>query len=139
MSEEKTTYIVAGDIGGTNSRFALHTPGASEPLLVHVYSNEEALGGKGSDDGGQDDPKSYHHATLRPFFEKALAEVEAFAHMDDEAFVERVQIVACLATAGPGECFGLSKTSPKPGRSVTFGPSFRFRKFGSLTQSPTLL
>lgn len=107
---KKTTYIVAGDIGGTNSRFALHTPGASEPLLVHVYSNEEALGGNGSDD---EDPKSYHHATLRPFFEKALAEVEAFAHMDDEAFVEGVQIVACLATAGPGECFEISRTRTK--------------------------
>ena len=100
MSKEKkikTTYIVAGDIGGTNSRFALHAPGTSEPLLVHVYSNEEALG------GGGEDPRSYHHATLKPFFEKVLAEVEGFAHMDDGAFVEGVQVVACLATAGPGE------------------------------------
>jgi hypothetical protein len=37
---KKTTYIIAGDIGGTNSRFALHRQGEREPLLVHVYPNE---------------------------------------------------------------------------------------------------
>jgi len=86
------TYIIAGDIGGTNSRFSLHLPGKSESILTHVYANEEAL---------KDDSKSYHHATLKPFFEKCLAEVEHFTHMDDEIFLSEVRIVACLATAGP--------------------------------------
>ena len=88
----KTTFIIAGDIGGTNSRFSLHVPGQSEPLLVHIYANEEALKGA----------QSYHHATLKPYLEKCLAEVEQWKAIgSEEELVSQVQIVACLATAGP--------------------------------------
>jgi len=87
----KTTYIIAGDIGGTNSRFSLHLPGQSESLLLHIYPNEQALEGA----------PSYHHATLKPFLEKCLAEVEEWKSMGEEKLLSDVQIVACLATAGP--------------------------------------
>jgi hypothetical protein len=87
---KKTTYIIAGDIGGTNSRFALHRQGEREPLLVHVYPNELALA----------TTKSYHHATLKPFLEKCVAEVEEWSCMADN-ISSKVQVVACLATAGP--------------------------------------
>jgi glucokinase len=88
---KKTTYIIAGDIGGTNSRFALHRQGEREPLLVHVYPNELALA----------TTKSYHHATLKPFLEKCVAEVEEWSCMDADDIRNKVQVVACLATAGP--------------------------------------
>ncbi|KAL7531701.1 hypothetical protein ACHAXR_004189 [Thalassiosira sp. AJA248-18] len=88
----KTTYIIAGDIGGTNSRFSLHLPGQSDPLLTHIYPNEEAL---------QNSPGAYHHATLKPYLEKCLAEVEDWIGMGEDALLSQVQIVACLATAGP--------------------------------------
>mmetsp|Transcript_26780 Transcript_26780/g.56546 ORF Transcript_26780/g.56546 Transcript_26780/m.56546 type:complete len:376 (+) Transcript_26780:118-1245(+) len=87
----KTTYIIAGDIGGTNSRFALHVPGEKDPLFVHIYPNEEAL---------KDEPV-YHLGTLKPYLEKCLAEVEQWKAMGEDALLSQVQIVACLATAGP--------------------------------------
>ncbi|KAL3785354.1 hypothetical protein HJC23_011037 [Cyclotella cryptica] len=87
----KTTFLVAGDIGGTNSRFALHLPGKKEPLLTHIYRNEEAL----------QNSKSYHHATLKPFFEKCLAEVEQWMGLSEGEMKSKVQVVACLAVAGP--------------------------------------
>ena len=91
----KTTYIIAGDIGGTNSRLALHLTGQSEPLLVHVYSNEEALKTMSSDE-------YYHHATLKPFLEKCLADVDQWKSMvGEDALLSQVQVVACLAIAGP--------------------------------------
>lgn len=85
-----TTYILAGDIGGTNSRFALHLPGQSEPLLVHIYSNEEAL----------DNDLDYHHATIKPFLEKCVAEVDQWQSIGGEG-ADKVKVVACLAIAGP--------------------------------------
>eukprot|EP00578_Thalassiosira_sp_NH16_P026998 CAMPEP_0181103042 /NCGR_PEP_ID=MMETSP1071-20121207/14649_1 /TAXON_ID=35127 /ORGANISM="Thalassiosira sp., Strain NH16" /LENGTH=376 /DNA_ID=CAMNT_0023186079 /DNA_START=180 /DNA_END=1310 /DNA_ORIENTATION=- len=87
----KTTYIIAGDIGGTNSRFSLHLPGKSESLLVHIYSNEETV----------KDAPTYHHVTLKPYLEKCLAEVEDWKAMGEDELLSQVQIVACLATAGP--------------------------------------
>mmetsp|Transcript_27710 Transcript_27710/g.52199 ORF Transcript_27710/g.52199 Transcript_27710/m.52199 type:complete len:408 (-) Transcript_27710:348-1571(-) len=89
-SEPKTTYIIAADIGGTNSRFALHVPGKNEPLLVHIYPNEETL--KNAD--------TYHHATFKPFLEKCLAEVPEWKAMGEAEILSKVQIVACLAIAG---------------------------------------
>ena len=91
MAAAGTKYIIAGDIGGTNSRFSLHIPGQRDPLLVHVYANEEAL---------QTAP-NYHHATLEPYLEKCLDEVEQWKAMGRDAVLDQVQIVACLATAGP--------------------------------------
>lgn len=89
----KTTYIIAGDIGGTNSRFALHVAGQGTPLFVHIYSNEEALSGAAT--------PTYHYATLKPFLEKCLAEVEEWKALGEPALLSQVQIVACLAAAGP--------------------------------------
>ena len=87
----KITYILAGDIGGTNSRFSLFRPGQPEPLHEHVYANEVAI----------ENAPDYHHATLKPYLEKCLAEVDEWRSMGMDAIVSRVQVVACLATAGP--------------------------------------
>lgn len=86
-SGSKSTYIVAGDIGGTNSRFALYSPGKRDSLITYTFPNESAL----------KDAKSYHHATLKPFLEKCLAEVDQMKNID----VSTLRVVACLATAGP--------------------------------------
>mmetsp|Transcript_25584 Transcript_25584/g.52432 ORF Transcript_25584/g.52432 Transcript_25584/m.52432 type:complete len:416 (-) Transcript_25584:143-1390(-) len=86
-SGSKSTYIVASDIGGTNSRFALYAPGKRDSLLTHTFPNETAL----------KDAKSYHHATLKPFLEKCLAEVDHWKNID----VSKLRVVACLAAAGP--------------------------------------
>ena len=85
------TYIIAGDIGGTNSRFSLHRPGESAPLLQHVYPNEDHL---------QRAP-SYHHALIAPFLERCLAEVAPWQALGEAALPSRVRVVACLAAAGP--------------------------------------
>ncbi len=88
---DKQTYIIAGDIGGTNSRFALHRPGQKDPLLVHIYPNEEAL----------KTASTYHHATLEPFLKKCLAEVDEWKELGEKGVLSQIQVVACLATAGP--------------------------------------
>lgn len=88
----KQTYIIAGDIGGTNSRFALHLSGQKDPLLVHVYSNEDSL---------KKTTTTFHHATLKPFLQKCLAEVEAWKALGEKEVLSKIQVVACLATAGP--------------------------------------
>ena len=85
------TYIIAGDIGGTNSRFALHRPGERDPILVHVYSNEEVV----------KTAPTYHEATLKPFLEKCLAEVDEWKALGEQVLLSQVQVVACLAAAGP--------------------------------------
>ena len=87
----KRTYIIAGDIGGTNSRFALYRPGQKNPILVHIYPNEEAL----------KTAPTYHHATLKPFLQKCLAEVDEWKALGEKAVLSQTQVVACLATAGP--------------------------------------
>ena len=87
----KITYILAVDIGGTNSRFSLFRPGQPESLHEHVYANEVAI----------ENAPDYHHATLKPYLEKCLAEVDEWRSMGMDAIVSRVQVVACLATAGP--------------------------------------
>jgi glucokinase len=83
----KSSYIIAGDIGGTNSRFALHVPGTREPLLVHIYPNEEAL----------KHAPTYHEATLGPFLDKCFDEVAELKGVSPDS----VQVIACLAAAGP--------------------------------------
>lgn len=60
-------------------------------MLVHVYSNEVAL----------KDAPTFHHGTLNPFLHKCLAEVDEWKAMGEEAVFSRIQVVACLATAGP--------------------------------------
>ncbi len=91
IDEDKQTYIIAGDIGGTNSRFALHRPGQKDPLLLHIYPNEEAL----------KTASTYHHATLGPFLKKCLAEVDEWKELGENGVLSQIQVVACLATAGP--------------------------------------
>ncbi|KAL7430478.1 hypothetical protein ACHAXM_002217 [Skeletonema potamos] len=86
----KQTYILAGDIGGTNSRFALHRQGQRDPILVHIYSNETEL----------ETAPTYHHATLKPFLEKCLDEVDEWKALGQKELLSNVQVVACLATAG---------------------------------------
>ena len=91
IDKHKQTYIIAGDIGGTNSRFALHRPGQKDPLLVHIYSNEEVLKAA----------STYHHATLKQFLEKCLAEVNEWKELGEKAVLSQIQVVGCLAVAGP--------------------------------------
>lgn len=88
----KATYIIAGDIGGTNSRFSLHLPGRREHLCMHIYANEQAL----------HNALDFHHATLKPFLDKCHAEVEQWNSLGgEEALRSQIQVVACLAAAGP--------------------------------------
>lgn len=87
----KATYIIAGDIGGTTSRFSLHRLGQREPLHADFYLNEVALA----------NARDYHHATLKPYLEQCLAEVEEWRSIGEDAIISQVQVVVCLATAGP--------------------------------------
>ncbi len=88
----KSTFLIAGDIGGTNSRFSLHLPGQRNHLFMHIYANERAL----------HDAPDFHHATLKPFLEKCHAEVEEWKSLGGEETIRsQVQVVVCLATAGP--------------------------------------
>jgi len=111
IDERKQTYILAGDIGGTNSRFALYRQGDEQkkPIFVQIYSNKEALRNKTESSiirrildalVGKDAPK-YHHETLQPFLEKCLDKVEEWKELGKEEVLSQIQVVACLATAGP--------------------------------------
>jgi glucokinase len=84
----KTTYLLTGDIGGTNSRMALYDTSCNIPLCNQVYFNETHLH-EGAKDG------IFERKIIAPFLQHCWETVEEL-----EA-IELAEIVACLACAGP--------------------------------------
>lgn len=90
----KNTYLLAGDIGGTNSRLSLYDPHHCEPsgsadppapLHTNTFRNSEAL-------KHGDGDLTFALDVILPFL------TECF---EDKGIPERSHIVACFAVAGP--------------------------------------
>ena len=88
------TYLLAGDIGGTNSRLSLYDPHHCEPsgsadppapLYTNTFRNNEAL-------QHGDGDLTFALDVILPFL------TECF---EDKGIPERSHIVACFAVAGP--------------------------------------
>jgi len=89
-----SAYILAGDIGGTNSRLALFDPALAEPtgtakppepIFTHTYRNLETLKHRDGD-------LTYAKDIILPFLTTCF---------EEQGIPERDCIVACFAVAGP--------------------------------------
>jgi hypothetical protein len=96
-----TSYLLTGDIGGTNSRMYLYEANVSssskdgknklpQPLVEKIYKNGQAIP---EDERG--DPSVYQKRIISPFLRHCW---EALA--DRLAPLHESEIIACLATAG---------------------------------------
>jgi hypothetical protein len=95
-----TSYLLTGDIGGTNSRMYLYEASVSssskdgkqqpQPLCEKIYKNGQAIP---EDERG--DPSVYQKRIISPFLRHCW---ETLA--DRLAPLHESEIIACLATAG---------------------------------------
>ena len=83
----KTVYLLTADVGGTNSRMGLYSATGNEPLMVKYYRNQDHLPAK--------ENGIFEKKIIGPFLEHCWATNASLAP------VEEVEIVACLAVAGP--------------------------------------
>ena len=81
-SIRKKSYLLAGDIGGTNSRMALYSPSSKVPLLSREYQNERVLNSPES---------TFEGCVVIPFLRDCFA----------TEGIERGAVTACFACAGP--------------------------------------
>ena len=82
-----TTYLLTGDIGGTNSRMGLYGVDDGIPLVVKYYRNQDYL--KAKEDG------VFERNIIAPFLQHCWETHTNLAPLDN------TQIIACLAIAGP--------------------------------------
>eukprot|EP00429_Kryptoperidinium_foliaceum_P006230 CAMPEP_0176021684 /NCGR_PEP_ID=MMETSP0120_2-20121206/10536_1 /TAXON_ID=160619 /ORGANISM="Kryptoperidinium foliaceum, Strain CCMP 1326" /LENGTH=368 /DNA_ID=CAMNT_0017354805 /DNA_START=30 /DNA_END=1134 /DNA_ORIENTATION=+ len=82
-----TVYLLTGDIGGTNSRMGLYSVDDNAPLVVKYYRNLEIL--TKPVDG------IFERNIIAPFLQHCWESNNSLAPLD------QVEIVACLAIAGP--------------------------------------
>lgn len=81
-----TTYLLTGDVGGTNSRMGLYSINSSTPLAVKYYRNQDFLQEKS--------PGVFEKNIIAPFLQHCWEEYTL-------APIEKSEIIACLAIAGP--------------------------------------
>lgn len=81
-----TTYLLTGDIGGTNSRMGLYSADSNIPLMVKHYRNQDYL--KGKEDG------IFETMIIAPFLKQCWKECGL-------ADLGSADIITCLAVAGP--------------------------------------
>lgn len=82
-----TTYLLTGDIGGTNSRMGLYSVEDTIPLEVKFYRNQDYLTNKV--DG------IFERNVIAPFLQYCWENNNKLLPLD------QVEIVACFAIAGP--------------------------------------
>ncbi|KAG7370545.1 glucokinase [Nitzschia inconspicua] len=95
-NNEDTLVIVAGDIGGTNSRLALYTSNG-ERVYYRDYRNEEYLL-KDADDDTTPSDRMFEQKILIPFLQSCCSEGRSSTTYDWNVFEI---VVVCLAVAGP--------------------------------------
>lgn len=83
---KRTTYLLTGDIGGTNSRMGLYSVDSTIPLNVEYYRNQDHLTEKR--DG------IFEKNIIAPFLQLCW-EKSNLVRLED------CEIIACLAIAGP--------------------------------------
>jgi glucokinase len=105
--DSKTVYLVAGDIGGTNSRLGLYSSqtkddhGLPSQLVYKEYKNEEHLTAAPDGDSNVDKETAFERRILAPFLK------HCWETKSDEATSEKLQsiheseLVVCLAVCGP--------------------------------------
>jgi len=81
------SYLLTGDIGGTNSRMGLYLVGNATPLSVVIYRNADHLTKR--------EPGIFSRKIIYPFLKQCW---ENHPNMHP---IELSEIVACLAIAGP--------------------------------------
>jgi glucokinase len=85
---DRTAYVIAGDIGGTNSRIRLYAAEEKAPVLVGKdYLNEDFIKGHGGE---------AFYMILNDFLETCRAKAA-----DGELDFDHPSITACFACAGP--------------------------------------
>jgi len=87
METSTTSYLLTGDIGGTNSRMGLYLVGNNTPLVVKTYRNLECLTKK--EDG------IFERNIIAPFLKHCW---ETVPNMPP---IELSEIISSLAIAGP--------------------------------------
>mmetsp|Transcript_5594 Transcript_5594/g.15165 ORF Transcript_5594/g.15165 Transcript_5594/m.15165 type:complete len:419 (-) Transcript_5594:971-2227(-) len=83
-----TSFLLTGDIGGTNSRMGLYTIGDNMPLAIKYFRNQEFLPHK--EDG------IFEKHIIAPFLKQCWEE-----RASTLPSIDQVEIIACLAVAGP--------------------------------------
>jgi glucokinase len=90
----KTTYLLTGDVGGTNSRMSLYeaesTCSHDTPVAVKYFRNSEHL-----PENTLKDPAAFQKHIVIPFLEFCWETAS-----DKLVPIEECEILACLATAG---------------------------------------
>lgn len=89
------TYLLTGDIGGTNSRMGLYDTHSQEPLKVKPYRNQEHL----KEDNSKD-ATAFQDKIIAPFLKLCFEELKISSNEEDDISSE-FRILACLACAGP--------------------------------------
>lgn len=84
------TYLLTGDIGGTNSRMALYDTSSSQPLKVKTYRNQDHLPADNTNSTTE-----FQDKIIAPFLKLCFEEF----NINEEA--AKFRILACLACAGP--------------------------------------
>jgi glucokinase len=79
--DASSSYLMIGDIGGTNTRLALYTTGSATPLYEKQYLNSEYI---------TDGNKTFETEIFIPFLNET-----------NVSFTSTKTIVACFAVAGP--------------------------------------
>eukprot|EP00550_Attheya_septentrionalis_P001903 CAMPEP_0198285122 /NCGR_PEP_ID=MMETSP1449-20131203/4429_1 /TAXON_ID=420275 /ORGANISM="Attheya septentrionalis, Strain CCMP2084" /LENGTH=428 /DNA_ID=CAMNT_0043982391 /DNA_START=5 /DNA_END=1291 /DNA_ORIENTATION=+ len=92
-STKDTYYLLAGDVGGTNTRLALYSP-QGEELLVQHYRNAAVLDATAP---------SFEDQILIPFLTACQSDLRLKNHTSRSTNTDlsTCSIVACLACAGP--------------------------------------
>jgi glucokinase len=81
-----TTYLLTGDVGGTNSRMGLYSIDSTTPLVVKYYRNQDFLREK--------TPGIFEKSIIAPFLQHCWEEKNL-------APLAKSEVIACLAIAGP--------------------------------------
>ena len=91
------TYLLTGDIGGTNSRMGLYDTLSQEPLKVKIYRNQDHL--PSDNNTGS---TVFQDKIIAPFLKLCFDELNISP--DEEHIISsksEFRILACLACAGP--------------------------------------
>ncbi|CAB9521773.1 glucokinase [Seminavis robusta] len=89
------TYLLTGDIGGTNSRMGLYSTSSPEPLKVKIYRNQDHL-----PTDNREGSTVFQDKIVAPFLKLCFEEL-SISPDDANNISSDFRIVACLACAGP--------------------------------------
>lgn len=89
------TYLLTGDIGGTNSRMALYDTSSPEALKVKIYRNQDHLPTDNTTNN-----TGFQDKIVTPFLKLCFEDLKISSNEVDNISSD-FRILACLACAGP--------------------------------------